>query len=61
MPNETQVLLTNANVIHKCTWSLSMRCANADKLRQHCLHNYIKFEKLSDPDQGRTLGGCGGV
>jgi hypothetical protein len=26
IPNETQILLTNTNVIHKCTWSLSMRC-----------------------------------
>jgi hypothetical protein len=32
MRNATQVLLTNTNVIHKCTWSLSMRCVNADNI-----------------------------
>jgi hypothetical protein len=55
MPNATQVLLTNANVIHKCTWSLSIRCAiNADNIvyiMWVCINRYfygIKFEKLGN-------------
>jgi hypothetical protein len=54
MPNETQTLLTNTNVIHKCTWSSSEHAMHYR--RQHCLHSVspyikrIKFEKLSDPD-----------
>ena len=58
MFNETQVLLQNTNVIHKCTWSLSMLCANADNIVYipwvcnvtNLLRLRIKFEKLSDPD-----------
>ena len=54
MPNETQTLLTNTNVIHKYTWSSSEHAMHDS--RQHCLHcvspyiKRIKFEKLSDPD-----------
>jgi hypothetical protein len=53
MPNETQILLTNTNVIHKCTWSLSMRCAiNADNIVYipWLRIKRIKFEKLGDLD-----------
>ena len=61
MFNETQVLLQNTNVIHKCTWSLSMLCANADNIVYiPWVFNVtnllrIKFEKLSDPDIAETL------
>jgi hypothetical protein len=54
MPNETQVLLTNTNVIHKCTWSLSMRCANTDNIVYiPSVSPYIKRIKFEKTQRSR--------
>ena len=58
MSNETQVFLTNTNVIHKCTWSLSMRWLTQTTLftfRESVTYKIRKTQRSSDDEKTRKI------